>query len=257
MRLVVITMPAVRHTATQFGAGLLVAGVGLVAFPIAAQAHVEIQPGEAEAGEFVAVAFGVPNERDNASTTRLRVILPLEQPIGAVQLTPMPGWKIQTKKTKLSEPVEVLGAKVDTVISEVTWTSTTDRIRPGEYRDFNLRLGQLPEPGEMAFSVLQTYSNGEVVRWDEVPVDESIEPEHPAPVLNVVAADEDPGSGEEADEAESSAGNSANTEPAAAAELQDDSTPMLPTALSAAAVLIALGAAALAGASWRRSRGRV
>ena len=35
----------------------------------------------------------------------------------------------------------------------------------------------------MVFKALQTYSDGNVVRWIEEPVDGGEEPEHPAPVL--------------------------------------------------------------------------
>ena len=240
----------VRRTAGRLGLTLAAAGVGVVAFPLAAQAHVEIQPGQVEGGDFSVVAFRVPNERDNASTTRLRVDLPQDQPLGSVQTTATPGWKVATKTRKLDKPIEMFGAKLDKVVSQVTWTATDAGIRPGQFKDFQLSLGQLPESGQLVFSATQTYSSGEQVRWNEVSQDPSTEPEHPAPTLDITAAATEGGSDGQGTGSESSTETSADTQ-AASAQTDDSSTPVLPTVLSAAALLVALGAAALA---WRRGR---
>ena len=149
-----------------------------------AQAHVTVQ-GEAKGGGFSVVAFRVPNERDNASTTQLRVILPKDHPIGSVQTTAVPGWKVSTATRKLDQPIEMFGEKLDTVVSRVTWTATSGGIKPGQFQDFDLSLGQLPESGTLVFNTLQTYSSGEKVNWNEVAADPSVEPEHPAPVLEI------------------------------------------------------------------------
>src|SRR4051812_32127108 len=83
---------SLRRSAARLGLGATAAVVLATALPGVAQAHVTVQ-GEAEGGGFSVVAFRVPNERDDASTTRLRVILPQDQPIGSVQTTAVPGWK--------------------------------------------------------------------------------------------------------------------------------------------------------------------
>ena len=95
-----------------------------------------VQPGTAEGGGFSVVAFRVPNERDDASTTQLRVTLPKDQPIGSVQTTPVAGWKITTATRQLDKPIEMFGEQLDTVVSEVTWTATGGGIRPGQFQDF-------------------------------------------------------------------------------------------------------------------------
>src|SRR6187397_2699047 len=118
-----------RRTAARIGLGVT-AGLALaLALPGAAQAHVSVQ-GEAKGGGFSVVAFRVPNERDDASTTRLRVILPRDHPIGSVQTTAVPGWKVTTATRKLDKPIEMFGEKLDTVVSRVTWTATGGGIRP-------------------------------------------------------------------------------------------------------------------------------
>ena len=134
------------------------------------------------------VAFRVPNERDDASTTQVRVTLPQDQPIGSVQTTPVAGWKITTATRQLDKPIEMFGEQLDTVVSEVTWTATAGGIRPGQFQDFAVSLGQLPESGELVFNALQTYSSGEKVNWNQVSTDPSVEPEHPAPILRITPA---------------------------------------------------------------------
>lgn len=168
---------------------LVTATSALLAGTIApAAAHVTIQPAEAEAGSVAVVAFRVPNERDNASTTKVRVLMPEDQPVGSVRTTPVPGWRVETRTRTLDEPIEMYGEEVDEVVSGVTWTATGDGIGPDQFEDFELNLGPLPESGEMVFSAIQSYSNGEEVAWNEVAVDDATEVENPAPVLEIVPA---------------------------------------------------------------------
>ena len=217
-------------------AALVVAatGVALVASAGPASAHVSIQPGSVEGGGTSVVAFRVPNERDDASTTRVRVLLPADRPLGSVQTTPVPGWRTSTAERELDEPLEVYGSEVSTVVSEVTWNATGAGVGPGQFQDFALSLGQLPESGELVFKAVQTYSSGERVLWNEVAVDDSAEPEHPAPVLTLTAP-----------EVEAAAVGAAETSaaPAAAAPAsEEDSGSALPVGLSVAALLTALAA---------------
>ena len=179
------TNGSLRHAAARLGLGTVTAlAIGL-ALPGAAQAHVTVQPGEAEGGGFSVISFRVPNERDDARSTRLRVTLPEDQPLGSVQTTPVPGWKVTTTTRELDEPIEMFGQQLDTVVSRITWTATDGGIRPGQFQDFDVSLGQLPESGELVFNALQTYSSGETVNWNEIAADPAAEPEHPAPVLTL------------------------------------------------------------------------
>src|SRR3712207_2018279 len=143
----------VRLAAVSLGAG------ALLAVPGVASAHVTIQPSSIEGGGFSVVSVRVPNERDDASTTKVRVILPVDQPLGSVQTTPVPGWRVATAERDLDEPLEFFGSELTSVISEVTWTATDGGVRPGQFQDFGLSLGQLPESGDLVFKAVQTYSD--------------------------------------------------------------------------------------------------
>lgn len=238
----------VRRTATRLAVALTAAGAAVVALPLAAQAHVEVQPGVVPGGDSAVVAFRVPNERDNVSTTKFRVILPQNRPLGSVQTTATPGWKVQTATRKLSKPIQMFGAKVDRVVSQVTWTATQGGVRPGQFQDFELSLGQLPKSGNLTFTALQTYSSGEQVRWNEVSADGATEPEHPAPTLQITAP-----AAEGSSATEPASDKSSNAQQSDVAAAPDNSgVPVLPTVLSSAALVVALAAAALA---FRRTRG--
>ena len=74
-------------------------------------------------------------------------------------------------------------------ISPVAWTadSAATAVQPGQFAEFDISVGPLPERDALMFKALQTYSDGDVVRW----IDEaygSSEPEHPAPVLKLTKA---------------------------------------------------------------------
>lgn len=238
-------------------AGLVVAGTALVVLPSVASAHVDVHPDEAPGGSFSVISFRVPNERDDASTTKLRVQLPVDQPLASVRTTPMPGWTIATKDRALEEPIDFFGSKVSSVVSEVTWTATGRGLSPGQFQDFPVSLGQLPESGEMVFRAVQTYSSGEVVKWNEVSVDDSVEPEHPAPVLSLTSGGDDAhdegvaATTEPSEDPSVTSVEASSTEADSEAASDDGSSSGLATGLSVAALLVALGALAMA---WRRGR---
>jgi uncharacterized protein YcnI len=158
-----------------------------------ASAHVSVQPqGEAAKGGYATVNFKVPNERDNASTVKLEVNLPTEHPLASVMPQPVPGWKVEVTKSKPAKPLEVHGRQITEAVSKVTWTADGSKIGPGQFQQFPLSLGELPENADqLVFKALQTYDNKEVVRWIEEPKEGGEEPESPAPVLKLSAATED------------------------------------------------------------------
>jgi uncharacterized protein YcnI len=230
----------------RVGAGIAVAAAAILALPGIAQAHVTVQPRTAEGGDFSVVVFRVPNERDDANTTQVRVSLPIDQPIGSVQTTPVAGWRITTATRQLDKPIEMFGERLDTVVSDVTWTAADGGIRPGQFQDFAVSLGQLPESGELVFNALQTYSSGEQVNWNQVSTDPSVEPEHPAPILRITPAPAAEGS--EVSNEGSQAGQGEQVTPGQS-DVRSAST--LPLVVSGAALALSLVAVVLA---WRLGR---
>ena len=240
------TSISARRTVLRIGVGVAAALAAAVSLPGVAQAHITIQPAAAEPGGFSVVAFRVPNERDDASTTRLQVTLPKDQPLGSVSTTPIPGWTVKTSTRQLDQPIEMFGQQLDEVVSKVTWTATGGGIRPGEYQDFDVSLGQLPESGELVFPTLQTYSSGEKVNWNQVSADDAAEPEHPAPTLGIAAAPTAQAGADEATDAGAQESPAAST-----AASTDDGSDVLPLTMSGAALVVSLLTALLV---WRRGR---
>lgn len=156
-----------------------------------ASAHVSVQPqGEAAKGGYAVINFKVPNERDNASTTKLEVSFPTDHPLASVMPQPVPGWNIEVTTSKLAKPLEMHGKTINEAVSKVTWTG--GKIEPGRFQQFPLSVGQLPEDADqLVFKAVQTYSNKEVVRWIEEPKEGAEEPETPAPVLKLTAPADD------------------------------------------------------------------
>ncbi|WP_225801205.1 YcnI family protein [Streptomyces sp. NK15101] len=156
-------------------------------------AHVSVQPqGEAAKGGYATVNVKVPNERDNASTVKVEVNFPLDHPLASVMPQPVPGWKAEVTRSKLDKPLELHGKKINEVVSKVTWTADSSKIGPGQFQQFPLSLGRLPEDAdELVLKAIQTYDNKEVVRWIEEQKEGAEEPQNPAPVLKLSAASAD------------------------------------------------------------------
>ncbi len=157
----------------------------LMALP--ASAHVVISPDEAPQGSYGVFTFRVPNESDTASTTKLEVQLPKDHPIASVRTTAQDGWTATVVKEKPSKKLESHGSAVEEVVSTITWEGGT--IAPGQFTEFHVSMGALPEDAEkLEFKALQTYSDGEVVSWIQSTTDDGEEPEHPAPTLMLTKA---------------------------------------------------------------------
>lgn len=166
------------------------AAVGLalaVAAPLAASAHVSIDPNQADAGGWAYVTFRAPNESPTASTTKLVVHLPQETPFTSVGYRPTPGWTAVVDTEDLPTPVTVSGNTITKAPRTITFTAGDGAaIAPGQFQTFTVSLGPVPETGHIVLPVSQTYSDGTVVEWAATPEavakDDTLEP---APVLYV------------------------------------------------------------------------
>lgn len=178
--------------ASRLAAAGAVAASAVVVLSSPAFAHVTVQPeGAAAKGGYAVVDFKVPNERDNASTTKLEVTFPADHPLASVMPEPVPGWKIETTKSKLAKPIDNHGEQLTEAVTKVTWTAIGGGIKPGFFEKFPVSIGALPEDADqLVFKAIQTYSNKEVVRWIEEPQKGQEEPESPAPVLTLSAAED-------------------------------------------------------------------
>ena len=86
---------------------------------------------------------------------------------------PVPGWTAKVVRKKLAQPVtNDEGEQVTDRVDRITWTGsgTEGRIGPGQFQDFGLSVGVPDKPDtSLTFKALQTYGDGEVVRWIGAP----------------------------------------------------------------------------------------
>ena len=233
-----------RSIRAAAAAGLALSFVLMTAGP--ASAHVSVS-GDVAAGGNGAFTFTVPNERDDASTTKLAVSMPEDVPLGSLRVQPKPGWTIATTTRTLDEPVEVFGEPVTEVVDTVTWTADGPGVGIGQFDTFTLRGGPFPEDAtEVAFPAVQTYSSGEEVAWIDEAVEGQEEPEHPAPVLKLSPPVVE-------DEAAAAADDAADDTEDAAAEADDDDSDSSNT-LAIVSLVIGLAGLAVAGVALTTAR---
>lgn len=179
----------------RVGMILAAAAVGVLAFAAPAAAHVTIQPGEAPGGSYGRFDFRVPNESDEAATIRLEVNFPEDAPLASVRTIAVPGWTAETEIRDLDTPVDVHGREITEAVSKITWTadSDDDGIQPGQFAEFGVSVGPLPESGVLIFKVIQVYSDGSESAWIDEPTEDGSEPAEPAPVLTIGEGEGDHG----------------------------------------------------------------
>lgn len=170
-------------------AGAAAAGtVCILALAAPAAAHVTVNPSDATKGGYTKVAFRVPNETDKADTTKVEINLPADTPIASVSLKPLIGWTAVADKTKLATPIKSDDGEIAEAVTKITWTAAAgSAIKPGQFQEFEISLGPLPNTDQVVFKALQTYSDGNIVRWIDEPTTDGTEAEHPAPVLKLAA----------------------------------------------------------------------
>ncbi|WP_037160536.1 YcnI family copper-binding membrane protein [Rhodococcoides fascians] len=209
------------------------ASLALVVGAGAASAHVTVAAPDAAQGGYAVLTFRVPTESDTAATSSVRVELP---GLNSARTQPIPGW------------TSVVDKNAEGLATAVTWTAGPGaEVLPGQFQQFLLSAGPLPEDDTVSFPAVQTYNDGEVVEWTEEPAADGSEPEYPAPSLTLAAAGSDGHGGHSVSD---SAAASDSTETAQSS----DSDTTARWLAGGALVLGALGAALGIGATVRGRR---
>ncbi|HEY7142832.1 MAG TPA: YcnI family protein [Streptosporangiaceae bacterium] len=165
------------------------AAVLLLAGP--ALAHITVTPDSAQAGSAAVLTFHAPNEEAKANTVKVDVRIPTAHPIAQLLVKPVPGWSISVKTITLAKPVTTDDGTFNSAVSEVIWSG--GQIRPGQFQDFTISADPLPQGiSKLVFKAIQTYSNGDVVRWIDLQQPGQPEPDHPAPTLTLTTGSQAP-----------------------------------------------------------------
>jgi uncharacterized protein YcnI len=163
--------------------GLALVAALVIRWAAPGSAHVTLHSSEAVQGATdVVISIRVPDEEDNATTTGLEVDFPAATPLIGVYVQPTPGWQFQVITSDLAQPVTTDDGVVTTYVSKVTWSGGT--VPVGGFQDFAIDVSTMPAIPLLEVKALQTYSNGDIVRWidDPVPAGQP-QPDHPAPTL--------------------------------------------------------------------------
>ena len=152
--------------------GVLVSGVlviwGALALPASAHVQVEAVPGAPGAVDAV-LNITAAAESDTAGIAKLDVVADPAIPADQVTLVHGPaGWKV-TPGTQNGFALE------------------GPALPKGEDAKVSVRVKTLPNVPQVTFKVLQSYSDGDVERWIELPGPDGKEPDKPAPIVKLTA----------------------------------------------------------------------
>jgi uncharacterized protein YcnI len=237
------TTPVIRRARRALGA-VAVGGFASLALASSASAHVSIAEGEVTAGSYALLTFGVPHGCEGSPTTVVRIQMPASIP----QVTPTvdANWDVSKVMAPLDAPIDAgHGEQITERVSEVVYTAKTPL--PDGYRQAFVLSLKVPDDaaGTLAFPTIQTCETGETA-WIEQPTAGGEEPEHPAPTVAVVAA-EDGSTAEPAALVEDA--------PAVAATTDDDGDGAA-TGLAIAGLVAGVAGLGIGGVALARSRRR-
>ena len=140
--------PRARHGARAGAAGLVLAA--LLVWAPAAFAHASISPPVAKTGVLQQFTLAVPTEKQDATTTRVELIVPDGVAIDSFE--PEPGW---TRKG-----IAHGGSAPETIL----WTG--GRVPTEDDAVFRFQATLTGGSKDYVFEVRQTYSDGTVVDWN-------------------------------------------------------------------------------------------
>jgi uncharacterized protein YcnI len=159
---------------SRLGAAFIAVAVGTMAVTLVAApawAHVEVSADNPQAGaRNVTLTFVGEAESTKAGIASEQIILPAGITPQDVRLDKAPsGWTL----TATADGYKVAGKALPV----------------GENATHSVIVAQLPtDATELVFKTLETYGDGSIQRWIEIPVAGQAEPENPAPVLKLTPA---------------------------------------------------------------------
>jgi uncharacterized protein YcnI len=209
-----------------FGAALT---VGALAAPAWAHVQVEADPGSPGATD-ATLKIMAAGESGTAGTSKLEVVADPAIPADQVTLASGPtGWTL-------------------TPGANGGFTLSGPALAKGDDANISVKVKQLPNAPQVTFKVVQSYSDGEVVRWIELPGPDGKEPDHPAPVVKLT-----PGAASAISPKPANDTDSADAASAKGGSLARTGAADRPLAAAAGLLLLAGGGAIALGARSRRS----
>jgi periplasmic copper chaperone A len=225
----------------RFAIVMAAAGLALVAAAGPAWAHVTVEPASAPKGSDAVLAFVIPNEKADATTTKVKVQFPTDHPIAEALVEAIPGWTAEATQFKVTTPIQTDAGPVTSAVNDVTWTATDGKgIAAEHFQEFRVSVGLPDDAASLAFPTVQTYSDGSTVNWVQVAPTGGPAPDNPEPVLTLTAG--------------ASTGGSTTATPAATSAVKQSDVDNAKTLAIVGVVVGALGLLAGAGGLARGRR---
>lgn len=164
---------------------VMVGGVVAIATSPSAAAHIDAKLDGAGPGGFGVITLGVPTEAGKPATTKVEVRIPDETPMRTVRPQPVAGWNVDVVKRKIDPPLyKDDGTPVTEVVGSVIWTATGPGIPTGQFGQFALYAGPLPDADTLTLPTTQTFSDGTTEAWTE-PASSGEKPKFPVPAATI------------------------------------------------------------------------
>ena len=155
----------IKPMSRRFGAAAAAATVALIALAGSASAHVTVSADDStKSAPDSILTFRVPNEQEAATTTKVAIKFPTQDPIASVMPAAVPGWVVTTTPVKFNPPIKTDDGTITDGVGQVVYTAAPGNkgIPIGGFAAFQILVGPLPDTDQVAFPVIQTYSNGQV-----------------------------------------------------------------------------------------------
>jgi hypothetical protein len=174
----------------------------------------------------------------------------LRDDISSVSAQAVPGWEVSYDRRPLDEPIELHGEQVTEYVASVTWTAQGEPLADGQFLRYGISMKTPDLEGEtLLLPTVQTCVDGSESAW----IDEDPEADHPAPSIELVAAEGDGHGGSESDaegaEAQEASTDAESASAASETAESDESSDTVARVLAAVAILVGLAAV---GVSLRR-----
>jgi uncharacterized protein YcnI len=151
-------------------AGAFVVGLaGAITLAAPAAADVTVTPNVAPRGGPAELAFTIPEDKAGAHTTKVELVPPAATPIAEIYPMSINGWAPISVSRELDKPVELIhGTTSRQVVAKITWSRVGKTpIKAGQPVVLKVSMGPMPQAPQVAFTIVQTYSDGTVVRWSD------------------------------------------------------------------------------------------
>ena len=177
--------PALKNLLQIAGVLLIAAAVAMLASPVAT-AHIKAELDGAGPGDFGLITLRVPTESGTVATTKVQVRIPDDVQLRTVLAEPVAGWSIDIEKRTIPPIYKDDGTPVTEVVDSVTWTAEGAGIAPGQFGQFALDVGPLPDAPTLSLPTVQTFSDGTAKDWSQL-ASESDDPKFPVPTVTIGA----------------------------------------------------------------------